>query len=164
MLFAALAAAAIFYAIYHLAERRRSAQTIRYSNVAFLTAAVSGSAWADRALAAAWVCAVVLLAIALAGWATISGAFDVDISPATLVSSSASLACALFGMVLLPRSRLEAYRWFERSVLISVFFTQVFVFWEAQLAALGGLIWNLVLLTVLRFLIRQETGRIVTEN
>jgi hypothetical protein len=94
----------------------------------------------------------------------VSGAFEVDIPPATLVSSSAALACALVGMAYLPRSRLEAYRWFERSVLISVFFTQVFLFWDAQLAALGGLAWYLVLLVGLRYLIRQEMGRIVTET
>ncbi len=104
-----------------------------------------------------------LVSITLAVWGMLSGAFDVDVPPATLISSSASLACALFGMALLPRSRLQAYRWFERSVLISIFFTQVLLFWETQFAALGGLVWYLVLLTVLRYLMREETGRIVTE-
>ena len=105
-----------------------------------------------------------LVTLSAAGWATFNGAFDVDVPPATLISSAASLACALFGMVLLPRSRLQAYRWFERSVLISVFFTQVILFWDAQFAALGGLVWYLILLAVLRYLIRQEMGRIVTER
>jgi len=49
-------------------------------------------------------------------------------------------------------------------VLISVFFTQVIVFWQDQLAALGGLVWDLALLTTLRFLIRQEEARIVTSD
>jgi hypothetical protein len=105
-----------------------------------------------------------LVSLSIAGWATLSGAFDVDVPPATLISSAVSLGCALWGMVLLPRSRLRAYRWFERSVLISVFFTQVLLFWDAQFAALGGLVWDLVLLAVLRYLIRQEMGRIVTER
>jgi hypothetical protein len=96
------------------------------------------------------------------GWAALNGGDQG--APATLVSSSASLACALFGMARLRQSRLDAYRWFERSLLISVFFTQVILFWEDQLAALWGLAWSLVLLTALRFLIRQEAARVVTEH
>ncbi|HEY2593666.1 MAG TPA: hypothetical protein VGK33_07175 [Chloroflexota bacterium] len=116
--------------------------------------------WFQRAIL------IVFVGQALIGLATLVAAAwgALDIPPATLVSSSAALACALVGMAFLPRSRLEAYRWFERSVLISVFFTQVFLFWDAQLAALGGLAWYLVLLVVLRYLIRQEMGRIVTET
>jgi hypothetical protein len=135
------------------------------------------SAWRtyDRLLRWRWfqrAILVVFVGQALAGlasliaisWTMLSGVLDVDISPATLVSSAASLACALFGMARLPSSRLEAYRWFERSVLISVLFTQVLLFWEDQFAALGGLVWYLCLLVVLRFLIRQEAARIVTEH
>jgi hypothetical protein len=77
----------------------------------------------------------------------------------TLGTTLLSLGLVLIGVARLPRSRLEAYRWFERSVLISVFFTQVIVFWQDQLAALGGLLWDLALLTTLRFLIRQEEAR-----
>jgi hypothetical protein len=123
-------------------------------------------AWFQRAILVVFVgqAVVGLLTILAVGWAELSGAFPVDVSPATLVSSSASLACALVGMARLPNSRLDAYRWFERSVLISVFFTQVALFWETQFAALGGLAWYLVLLVALRYLIRQETARIVTER
>jgi hypothetical protein len=123
-------------------------------------------AWFQRAILLVFVgqALVGLVTLSIAGWATVSGAFDIDVPPATLVSSAASLVCALWGMVLLPRSRLQAYRWFERSVLISVFFTQVLLFWDAQFAALGGLVWYLILLAVLRYLIRQEMGRIVTER
>ena len=82
----------------------------------------------------------------------------------TLPTSVITLGLTLIGVARLPRSRLDAYRWFERAVLISVFFTQVVLFWQDQLAALGGLFFDLVLLAVLRFLIRQETVRIVTER
>jgi len=123
-------------------------------------------AWFQRAILVVFVgqAVVGLGTLMVIAWAELSGAFPVDVSAATLVSSSASLACALFGMARLPNSRLDAYRWFERSVLISVFFTQVTLFWDAQFAALGGLFWYLVLLAVLRYLIRQETARIVTER
>jgi hypothetical protein len=71
-----------------------------------------------------------------------------------------SVGLTLVGVVRLPRSgRLAAYRWFERSVLVSILFTQVILFWQDQLAAIGGLAWNLVLLSVLRFAIHQEEGR-----
>jgi hypothetical protein len=95
------------------------------------------------------------------GLAAMSGA---ERLPATVVSSTLSLGLTVVGVVRLPNSRLAAYRWFERGVLISVFFTQVIMFWQDQLTALGGLLWDLVLLAVLRFLIRQEGARIVTER
>jgi hypothetical protein len=93
--------------------------------------------------------------------AAVSGA---ERLPATLLTSTLSLVMICLGVVRLPRSRLAAYRWFERGVLISVFFTQVIVFWLDQLTALGGLLWDLLLLSVLRFLIRQESARNVTEH
>jgi hypothetical protein len=104
-----------------------------------------------------------LIATSAIGWATFSGA-AAERLPATLVTSSISLGLVLIGVVRLPRSRLDAYRWFERSVLVSVFFTQVIMFWQDQLTALGGLFWDVILLVVLRFLIRQESARIVTEH
>lgn len=82
----------------------------------------------------------------------------------TLATSVVSLLLVLVGVARLPSSRLAAYRWFERSVLISVFFTQVLLFWQDQLTALGGLGWDLVLLVVLRYGIRQEEARLVTEK
>jgi hypothetical protein len=103
-----------------------------------------------------------LIATAVTTWATINGVST--ISAAQLVTSSISLVLVLIGVERLPRSRLDAYRWFERSVLISIFFTQVIMFWQDQLTALGGLFWDLGLLEVLRYLIKQETARIVTEH
>jgi hypothetical protein len=102
-----------------------------------------------------------LLATAAVGLAAVNGG---ERLPATLLTSSVSVALTLIGVLRLPESRLAAYRWFERGVLVSVFFTQVIVFWQDQLTALGGLFWDLVLLSVLRFLIRQEAARIVTEH
>jgi hypothetical protein len=103
-----------------------------------------------------------LLTTAAVAWATFNGASNTN--AVEVVSSSVSLALVLVGVARLPRSRLGAYRWFERSILISVFFTQIVLFWHDQLTALGGLFWDLVLLAVLRFLERQETARIVTER
>ena len=104
-----------------------------------------------------------LLWAAALGWVSLSGQ-EAPVSSAGLVTSLLSLVLAVVGVARLGASRLDAYRWFERSVLISVFFTQVVMFWQDQLSALGGLIVDLVLLAWLRFLIHQESARNVTEN
>ena len=83
------------------------------------------------------------------------------IEHASPLTSLASLALVLIGVTRLPTSRLAAYRWFERSLLVSIFLTRVILFWQDQLAALGGLVVDLVLLAALRFLIRQEETRVL---
>jgi hypothetical protein len=135
---------------------------------------VALSAWKayDRLLRWAWFQRTLWLVFI--GWAVLGLGTTVAVSlaavsgaerlPATLLTSTLSLVMICLGVVRLPRSRLDAYRWFERGVLISVFFTQVIVFWLDQLTALGGLLWDLLLLSVLRFLIRQESARNVTEH
>jgi hypothetical protein len=117
--------------------------------------------WFPRAV---WLVFIVqaLVGIAAAitvGWATLHDSVPALSDQAALATSLLSLLMVITGVAHLPTSRLAAYRWFERSVLISVFFTQVILFWTDQLTALTGLIWDLALLTLLRFLIRQEEAR-----
>ena len=78
---------------------------------------------------------------------------------ASAAASLLSLLCAMLGVARLRRSRLGAYRWLERSVLVSVFFGQVLLFWQDQLAAVVQLGWNLLVLAALRYAIRQEEAR-----
>jgi hypothetical protein len=78
---------------------------------------------------------------------------------ASAVSALLSLAFVMLGAARLRRSRLAAYRWLERSVLVSVLFGQVLLFWEEQLGAVLQLAWNLLLLGALRYAIRQEEAR-----
>jgi hypothetical protein len=78
---------------------------------------------------------------------------------ASTASSVVSLICVMLGVARLRRSRLSAYRWLERAVLVSVFFGQVLLFWEDQLAAVVQLAWNLIVLAGLRYAIRQEEAR-----
>ena len=83
-----------------------------------------------------------------------------ELGLAGLASAGVSALLVAVGVVALARGeRLAAFRWFERSVLVAIFVTQVALFWHDQLAALGGLVWNVVLLAVLRYLLRQEGGR-----
>jgi hypothetical protein len=72
----------------------------------------------------------------------------------TIVSGSLAVA----GTVRLRKSRLAAYRLFRSSILVHIFFVQVFVFFEDQLYGLVGLAGNLITLLVLRYMISQESS------
>lgn len=63
---------------------------------------------------------------------------------------------AVVGTVRLRRSRMAAYRLFRSSILVHIFFVQVFIFFEAQLYGLLGLAGNLLMLLVLRYMMSQE--------
>jgi len=69
----------------------------------------------------------------------------------------------LVGVVRLPHSRVVAYRWFERGVLVQIFVTQVFEFAQEQLAGVLGLVFNLLLWVSLRSMIRAEVDRQLVE-
>jgi hypothetical protein len=49
---------------------------------------------------------------------------------------------------------------FRLSILVSIFFTQVFAFYEQQLLALVGLFMNGLILLALRYLIAHERGKL----
>ena len=65
----------------------------------------------------------------------------------------------IIGVALLTRSPLRAYRWFKRSVLVTIFFVQVFFFLDNQLAALAGLVANLFMLGGLNAMLQAEHVR-----
>lgn len=75
---------------------------------------------------------------------------------AQLVSSSLAGGMMLWGLRQLRRSRQDAYRWFLRATLLSIFVTQVFVFFEYQLAGITGLIWNILIYVALRLMTGGE--------
>ncbi len=75
---------------------------------------------------------------------------------AQLGSSSLSAVLVAIGVWSIRRSRLEALRWFQRSILVSIFLTQVFVFYQHQWAALGGLTFDLLVFFALGFMIERE--------
>jgi hypothetical protein len=66
------------------------------------------------------------------------------VSAAQAISLLASGLLVVVGLCRLPESRLDAYRWFQRSVLVQILVTQVFVFYDSQLGAIGGLLINLL--------------------
>jgi hypothetical protein len=60
------------------------------------------------------------------------------------------------GVVRVGESRLAGYRWFERSLLVSICLTQVFVFVQSQFAAVFGLAVEVILLITVKAMIRAE--------
>ncbi|MSU76226.1 hypothetical protein EXS54_02020 [Patescibacteria group bacterium] len=74
-----------------------------------------------------------------------------------LLSSGLASIFVVIGVYRLIRaSRLAAYKWFERAVLISIFITQFFLFFRDQFHGLVGLVASLVVLLTLRYVIKQE--------
>jgi uncharacterized membrane protein len=57
---------------------------------------------------------------------------------------------------LAKRDRLDAYRWFERALLVQIFITQVFAFVSSQFSAVFGLGVAVLLLVTIRYMIRGE--------
>jgi hypothetical protein len=78
---------------------------------------------------------------------------------AIVISSGISGALIVVGVVRLRHHRIEAYRWFERGILVQIFVTQVFEFAQQQLAGVFGLAFNLLLWISLRVMIRAEQER-----
>jgi hypothetical protein len=76
-----------------------------------------------------------------------------------LASSLLSAALVLRGVVAIRVSRYQGLRWFQRSILASVFLTQVFMFYREQWGALVVLGFNLVVLTGLNFALGRERAR-----
>ena len=73
-------------------------------------------------------------------------------------SSLLSAALVLAGVVALRRSRALALRLFHRSILVSILFTQVFMFYREQWAALGVLALNVLVLLALDFMREHEAA------
>lgn len=79
---------------------------------------------------------------------------------AYLTSSLLAAGLAFWGLVMLMKSRLSAFKMFERSIMVSLFLTQVFVFFQAQFWGLAGLIIYLLVYVALRFMIDRESRQL----
>lgn len=76
-----------------------------------------------------------------------------------LIASVLSAIIIVIGLMQIFYSKLVALRLMKISVIISIFITQVFAFYQTQFYALFGLIFNLVLFAAVRFLISREMSR-----
>jgi len=73
-----------------------------------------------------------------------------------LAADLLSLVMVGVGAATLRRSRIGAYRWLERAVMVNLLVAQVFTFYLQQFGAISGLAIDLVLLLVLNGMIRTE--------
>lgn len=73
-----------------------------------------------------------------------------------VVSTVVGAALIGRGVLALAESRVEAYRWFLRGILVWLLVTQVFVFYSSQLAGLGGLAIDLAAYVMVRYAISHE--------
>ena len=78
---------------------------------------------------------------------------------ASVVSSAISGAFILLGCFELRRSRVRAYRWFDRGLLIEILVTQVFVFAKYQLEGIFGLAFTIILWLAVRSAMHAEEER-----
>ncbi len=72
--------------------------------------------------------------------------------------------CAIFitwGVLRLRRSRLEAYKMFERSLLVQIFIGEVFLFYSDEFWAIPGFIFYLLLLIAIRFMMQREKAEFI---
>ena len=79
---------------------------------------------------------------------------------AQIVSTVVGAALIGRGVLLLPGSRVEAYRWFLRGILVWLLVTQVFVFYSSQLAGLGGLAIDLAAYVMVRYRDQPRVGSV----
>jgi hypothetical protein len=85
------------------------------------------------------------------------------INVASLVSTGISSVLVTVGLSrLLRRQRLDAYTWFTRALLVSIFVTRVFTFVESQFGAVFGLAIDVLLLITVQLMAQQERRRSAT--
>ena len=124
-------------------------------------AAVMARPWAERALTLGVViyAAAAVVGVLLVATSTPAGAIGDPSTFATVaqvVSTVAGAALVGVGVVRLPSSRVAAYHWFMRGLLVWILLTQMFVFYSSQLAGLGGLAIDLVAYGSLRYALIRE--------
>ncbi len=125
-------------------------------------AAIMARPWAEPAITIGFIlyAASAVVGVVLVATSTPAGATGDPTSFATLaqvVSTSAGAALVGVGVVRLPSSRIAAFHWFMRGLLVWILLTQVFVFYSSQLAGLGGLAIDLVAYGSLRYAMIRET-------
>jgi hypothetical protein len=76
------------------------------------------------------------------------------------LSSLAAGVLVAIGIVRSRRSRLAAYRWFERAMLVSIFIGEFFQFYKDQLGAVTGLFLLLLTFATIRYMIGEEQKKL----
>lgn len=73
-----------------------------------------------------------------------------------LIGTVVSGCLVVIGVLSLRRSPVKAFHWFKRAVLVSIFITQIFLFYHSQLAAIGGLAVDLLFYSAIENFLRKH--------
>jgi hypothetical protein len=115
--------------------------------------------WFERAVAVVFGGYAIAAVIGVVILAAAGQSVGQDAPEATLGQVASTLVGGILigiGVVALPISRLTAYRWFLRGLLVWILVAQVFVFYTSQLAGITGLAIDLVAYTAVRFALDRE--------
>ena len=119
---------------------------------------ISENRW-FRVLVVGWYVALALVAFAYPVVADTSFSTLDFAEKGQLLSAFATGVLVIIGIVRWRRSRLAAYRWFERAVLLTLFIYEFFAFYQDQLTAVFGLTIVLITYMTIRLLVREEQAR-----
>lgn len=146
------------------AERREHGRGVR-ARARRLSTRVLRWRWLQRAVLAIFVLEAVAslvlagVLLALPGPGALAGQVERSFAViGHLATSALEFVLVLVGVALLPRARLRGYRTLRLSLLVSVFLSQGFLFFEQQFGALGGLAVNLLMLVVLDTMIASTAA------
>jgi hypothetical protein len=73
-----------------------------------------------------------------------------------VIAGAITGVCVAIGIVRWRRSKLTAFRWFERGALVAILVGEFFSFYQDQVNAVFGLLWLLLTLAVIRSMITAE--------
>jgi hypothetical protein len=121
-------------------------------------------AWYQRFIARRWFRRFVMGWFILTSVLSLLAIFALDSTPGQLnlmdlggaLASMLTGALVVVGLAVWRRSRLSAFRWFERGCLVAILVGQFFSFYHNQVAAIFGLLWLLVQFAVIRSMVSAE--------
>jgi len=113
---------------------------------------------------------IIVLALVIQAGSTLAFSFQVFLERPQLpfyevgkiISSLISVIFVMLGIFNFRTSRITAFRYFKFAVLVSIFLTQFFVFYEAQFSAIFNLIINILVLLAIEYAIFEEQERSTT--
>lgn len=132
-------------------------------SVETLYARVVDRLWFPRAVVAFFAiqsgATLITLAVQLLSPSIRAQAFSLSFSGwGQLICSTTSALLVVVGIVHIRHNRPIAFQWFKRGVLVSIFLTRFFVFYDEQTSAVLGLGFDLLLLIVIRSLISLDSS------
>ena len=93
------------------------------------------------------------------GWVPMENTSGISLTGAFLSS-----ILVFLGLLVLKSSRRKAVHWFKMAVLVNIFVTQVFLFYQSQLTALWGLIIDLLVYACIDYYLRNHPVSILTTS